>query len=228
MVFSNEELEVMAEKINKEYFPERLNSAISLDPYDLLDKLGCSYNWKYISPDKSILGMTFFGDSAWPIWPTGKYKKGDMCKVEFFPEKTIVINQSVLDGQKNRYEENFIVAHEAGHWIKDKDYFKSKPDTTSHICKKNDMGKTYWNNSMDELDIIERQTNYLGAAILMPRDIIRNEFFKTLRYRNYPNSPIYLERFMYGAIQKLSKNFNVNFNPVKYRLMDIGVLVKEF
>ena len=86
------------------------------------------------------------------------------------------------------------------------------------------MEKTYWYQGMTELEIVERQTNYLGAAILMPRDIIKAEFFRLLRYKNIPQSPLLLQKFMYGAIQKLSKTFNVNFNPVKYRLMDIGVL----
>ena len=224
MIFGKEELELMADKINNEYFPERLEKPILLDPYDLLDKLGCSYNWKYIAPDKSILGMTFFDNGVWYIWPSGKYKDGDKCSTEFFPKQTILINQTVLDGQKNRYEENFIVAHEAGHWIKDKDFFKNNPDSVSHICKKNDMEKTYWSQGMTELEIIELQTNYLGAAILMPRDVLKAEFFRLLRYKNIPQSPLKLQKFMYGAIYTLSKTFNVNFNPVKYRLMDIGVL----
>lgn len=224
MIFGKEELELMADKVNNEYFPERLEKPIMLDPYDLLDKLGCSYNWKYISPDKSILGMTFFDNGVWYIWPSGKYKDGDKYSKEFFPKQTILINQTVLDGQKNRYEENFIVAHEAGHWIKDKDYFEHNPDSVSHICKKNDMEKTYWYQGMTELEIIERQTNYLGAAILMPRDVLKAEFFRLLRYKNIPQNPLRLQKFMFGAIYTLSKTFNVNFNPVKYRLMDIGVL----
>lgn len=227
MIFNREELELMADNINEKYFPERLEKPIMLDPYDLLDKLGCSYNWKYISPDKSILGITFFDDGMWYIWPSGEFKEGDKYSKEFFPKKTILINQTVLDGQKNRYEENFIVIHEAGHWIKDKDFFESNSGSISHICKKNDMEKTYWCQDLTELEIIERQTNYLGAAILMPWDTIKKEFFRLLRYKNIPQKPLALQKYMFKAIQELSKTFNVNFNPVKYRLMDIGVLEKN-
>jgi Zn-dependent peptidase ImmA (M78 family) len=31
---------------------------------------------------------------------------------------------------------------------------------------------------MTELEIVERQTNYLGAAILMPMTVIKAEFFR--------------------------------------------------
>lgn len=61
----------------------------------------------------------------------------------------------------------------------------------------------------------------------MPRDIIKKEFFRLLRYKNIPQKPLILQKYMFKAIQELSKTFNVNFNPVKYRLMDIGVLEKN-
>ena len=168
--------------------------------------------------------MTVFENSLWPIWENGNFKSGDNCKLALFKKDTIVINQSVLDGQKNRGEENFVVAHEASHWIKDKEYFMGNPDNVFQVCSKNSFNQTNWTAEMKELDIIECQTNYMAAAILMPRDILKAEFFRLLRFKNIPQSPLQLQRFMFGTIQKLSKIFNVNFNPVKYRLMDIGVL----
>ena len=224
MFLGKEKLELLADEVNRKFFPERLEESLALDPYDLLDKLGCSYNWKYISPDKSILGMTFFGDGCWPIWPNGKLKDGDKCSMQYFSKQTILINQTVLDGQKTRCEENFIVAHEASHWIKDKDFFENNIDTVSHICRKNDMGKTYWDRRMTDLEIVECQTNYLAAAILMPRDMIKTKFFDLLRYANIPQRPIQYQTYMNRHIKELSKIFDVNFNPVKYRLIDIGVL----
>ena len=120
-IYTKEELESMAENINAKFFPNRLKDVNSLDPYDLLDKMGCSVAWKYVSPDSSVLGLTFFGDGYWYIWDKGEFKQGDVPKVELFKDGTIVVNQVVLDSF-SRENENFIVAHELSHWIKDKGY----------------------------------------------------------------------------------------------------------
>lgn len=225
MIFSKEALEQQAEEINKKFFPERLKKPLALDPYDLIDALGCSVEWKYISPNKDILGLTFFGDGHWYIWPTGKDTDGEKLYKEMFQKGTVVINQTVLDSQKNKKEENFIVTHEAGHWIKDREYFeKNDAESVALVCEKNDFEKTFWNKSMSELEVIERQTNYLAAAILMPRAVLKKEFFRLARWKTIPDSPIEFKDYMKGPIGVLSKIFDVNFNPVKYRLKDIGVL----
>ncbi len=227
MIYTKEKLEELADSINKEYFPARLTSASPLDCYDLLDALGCEVEWKYISPDDSILGATFFDDGYWYIWPDGTFHKGDMFTTEYFPKGTILINQRVLDSKAKtaRGSENFIVGHECAHWIKDQEYFsKHAAKDVFHVCKKNDFGSTWWNNSMSKLEIIERQTNYLDAAILMPRDVIRSEFFRISRYKNIPNQPLEFKNYMKKWIAVLSQKFGVNFNPVKYRLQDLGII----
>ena len=227
MIYTKDKLEDLADAVNRKYFPERLSSAIALDPYDLVDKLGCTVDWKYISPDDTILGATFFSDCVWPVWPNGTFKKGDICNLDLFRTGTIVINQRVLDSKSKKAKqfENFIVGHECSHWIKDKDYFESHGEQDAyHICQKNDFESTWWRTSMTEIEIIERQTNYLNAAILMPRDVIKREFFRIGRYRNIPTQAIEYKSYMRGWVAELAKKFDLNFNPVLYRLQDLGVI----
>ena len=227
MIYTKDKLEALADAVNRKYFPERLSSAIALDPYDLVDKLGCTVDWKYISPDDTILGATFFSDCVWPVWPNGTFKKGDMCTFDLFRTGTIVINQRVLDSKSKKAKqfENFIVGHECSHWIKDKDYFESHGEQDAyHICQKNDFESTWWRPSMTDIEIIERQTNYLNAAILMPRDVIKREFFRIGRYRNIPTQAIEYKSYMRGWVAELAKKFDLNFNPVLYRLQDLGVI----
>lgn len=215
--------------INRQYFPERLSSPSVLDGYDLVEAIGCDVEWKYISPDDSILGMTFFGDGYWYVWPTGCYKSGDLCKKEIFSKGTVVINQKLLDSKSKiaSSTERFIVAHECSHWIKDRAYFEKSGENVVKTCYKNDFGSTYWNRSMSELEIIERQTNYLGAAILMPRDVIREAFFRIGRYKRIPEEAIEYKPYMKAWIAKLSNDFGVNFNPVKYRLKDLNIIYED-
>ncbi len=53
-VYTKLELESMADKINAQFFPERLERALPLDPYLLLDKLGVEYEWEKISANGYI------------------------------------------------------------------------------------------------------------------------------------------------------------------------------
>jgi Zn-dependent peptidase ImmA (M78 family) len=184
-------------------------------------------DWKYLSPDDTILGATFFTDGAWPIWPNGTYQKGDMCDYAPYRAGSIVINQRLLDSKKKnaRQYENYVVCHECAHWIKDQEYFRSHfADNIFHLCQKNDFEKTGWRKTLSELEIIERQANYLAAAILMPRDAITKEFFRIGRYRNIPNQPIEYTNYVRGWVAKLAKKYDLNFNPVLYRLRDLNII----
>ena len=80
---------------------------------------------------------------------------------------------------------------------------------------------------MSCVDIVERQTNYLNAAVLMPRNVIIKEFLNAIRYTFVPSKPIELKKWMFGAISKIAKGYGVNFNVVKYRLRDLEILEKE-
>lgn len=229
MIYSREKLESIAENINRLYFPERLSMPSILDPYDLLEAMGCDYEWKYISPNDSILGITFFCDGYWHIWPRGTLVDGDRPYVENFKKGTVVINQRVLDAKgKNAIpSERFIVTHEAAHWIKDKDYFETHPSSVLQTCFQNDFTKTIWNNNMSELEVIERQASYLCAAILMPREVIIDAFFKAGRYKHRPTRPVEYRSYMRKWIADISLQFGINFNPVKYRLKDLEIICEE-
>ena len=48
MIYTREHLENLADSVNRDFFPERLTSPSVLDGYDLLEAIGCEYEWKYI------------------------------------------------------------------------------------------------------------------------------------------------------------------------------------
>ena len=225
-IYPKEYLEQQADEINRKFYPERLIKIIKLDVYDLLEKLGLDVEWKYISPNDNILGMIFFEDGCWYIWPNSDFKEEDKPRKEYFKKNTIVINQRLLD--KNEVErEIFVCNHETMHSVKDKAFFRSRDIKELHICRENDFSKTYWYEGMSLLDIVERQTNYLNAAVLMPRDILKQEFFKRLRYKNIPNQPIEYKKYMSKCIKSLADDFGLNYNPVLYRLYDLNILKRK-
>lgn len=224
--YSKNELENMADNINKRFYPNRLEEVSPLDTYDLLEKLGLDVEWKYISPNMEILGMIFFGDDCWPVWDKGTYCNGDMPHYEFFKRGTIVINEN-LTVKKHARKERFVCGHEISHWIKDPNYFKNHPTDLIHACGEEACSKTYWNSKMSELDIIERQTNYLNAAILMPRNAIIKAFEKISRYKYNPDHPIEFKSYMTAYVRELADGYGLNYNPVLYRLYDLGFIKRS-
>ncbi len=224
--YTKEQLENLAVHINKTYYPERLKKVIPFDPYDFMEKLGIDVERKYISPNEKILGMIFFENTSWPIWDNGNYKNGDKPHLETFKKGTVVINNILID--KNDYKkEKFVAGHESMHWIKDQEYFKNNPINIIHACKNEAFINTYWNNKMSEIDIIERQTNYLNAAVMMPKNVLKEEFFKRLRYKNIPNEPIDYKKYMQKHIKSLADDFGLNYNPILYRLYDLNILKRK-
>lgn len=227
MYYKNDELEKIATKLNQKYFPNRLDELNSIDLYEFMEKLSIDYEWKYITPDDSILGLIFFEDGYWPVWPTGNYKTGDYPKIEIFKKGTIVINQLLLD-KKEAEKENFVVCHEIMHYIKDQKFFvKEGEESILKICSKNSFEKTFWTYKMDALEIVERQTNYLTAAFMMPKEVLIKEFFKIGRYKNIPTLPIEYKPYMKGWISQIAKKLKLNFNPVLYRLYGLNVLKRD-
>ena len=221
--YSKDQLEFMADNINRKFYPKRLEEISPLDHYDLLEKLELDIEWKYVSPNMKLLGMIFFDDNVWPVWDKPTYDQGDMPHLEKFKKGTVVINES-LTNKKYANKERFVCGHEISHWIKDQKYFKNHPTDVIHACGEEACSKTYWNSKMSELDIIERQTNYLNAAILMPRNAIIKGFEKISRYKYFPDHPLEFRPYMKAYVRKLADAYGLNYNPVLYRLYDLDVL----
>lgn len=225
--YSKETLEQMADEINRENYPERLSKMIPVDHYDYMENvLHLDIEWKYLSPNMKILGIIFFEDGEFYIWPKGTFSKKDVPHKEFFKKGTVVINQAILD-KKDFEKERFVANHESMHWIKDKAFFLRLDNSILQICNKNSFSSSNWNDRMSSVDIVERQTNYLNAAVLMPCDVIIKEFLKEIRFKFVPTKPIELKKWMFGAISKIAKAYGVNFNVVKYRLQDLEILERE-
>lgn len=226
MYYKNDELELIATKLNEKYFPNRLNNLEPIDLYEFMEMLSIDYEWKYITPDDSILGIIFFEDGYWPVWPIGKYKKGDYPKKELFKKGTIVINQVLLDKKKVE-KENFVVCHEIMHYIKDQEFFKKEGGGVLQICSRNSFEKTSWNYGMDSLEVVERQTNYLTAAFMMSKDALIKEFFRIGRYKHIPTQSVEYKSYMRGWVSQIAKELKLNFNPVLYRLYDLKILKRD-
>lgn len=128
--------------------------------------------------------MMFFENGFFYIWPKENFSKEDIPHIELFKKGTVVINQLLIDSNDKKTE-TFVACHEAMHWIKDKKFFSDNNKTISQICK-NDMKFNIGSKVKVKEGIIERQTNYLSTALLLPKEALRKTFFAILRYKNIP------------------------------------------
>ena len=67
--YSPNQLEQEAEKLLKNFDAERFVKIKPIDVYEVIEKcLDVPYDWKYLTPDQSYLGLTAFDDGYIWVW----------------------------------------------------------------------------------------------------------------------------------------------------------------
>ena len=122
---SPSQLEAKANEIIERHDKERLFKAKPIDVYDIVDLLGCTPDWFYITPNQSILGMTAFHDVAMWSWPSTHYEKGMIPERVKVDKGTIVIDRAIQESG-NTGRENFTVIHECFHQVLHPKCFKHR------------------------------------------------------------------------------------------------------
>ena len=121
--YSARQLESEAEKLLFRFDPERLKKPKSIDVYAVIEKcLGVEYDWKYITPDQSILGATAFNAGYIWVWPEPCYREGMLPSKAYLPKGCILIDATLTESG-NRGRENFTVMHEVFHQVLHKNCF---------------------------------------------------------------------------------------------------------
>lgn len=223
--YSDESLDFFGDELNRRFAPSRLEEAKPLDVYDVVESIGCTPDWKYITPDQSILGMTVFETTTFYEWEKPFFNQGDLPKEIVLKKGTILIERTLNEGNKQKQRmENFTVIHECFHWLLHRRYFETS-DSSFYLCCTEDslLGKNVWSNK--NIGRLEHQANRCAASFLLPRQAVCNEFMKIARLKNIPQHPMPLQN-MKSHIAKTAALFEVNFNPMKYRLQELGFIQK--
>lgn len=125
--YSAHQLENEAEKLLTQFDPERLKKPKPIDVYAVIEKcLGVDYDWKYITPDQSILGATAFNAGYVWVWPEPCYREGMLPSKLYLSKGSILIDATLTEGD-NRGRENFTVMHEVFHQVLHKNCFRRDP-----------------------------------------------------------------------------------------------------
>lgn len=82
--YSPNQLEAKAMDFLKSFDSERLTKPKPIDVYAVIEKcLDVPYDWKYITPDQSILGATAFSDGYLYVWDKPYYETGMLPQAIF-------------------------------------------------------------------------------------------------------------------------------------------------
>lgn len=219
--YSQKQLEEKATTLLREFDPERLYKCKPIDVYEVIEKcLDVPYDWKYITPDQSILGLTAFHSGTLYVWPKAYYEEG-MLPQKIYLEKGTILIDSTLTEQAENGAENFTVMHEVFHQVLHKACFKhSNPDYTHCTTSKALYSKR---KPFSSLEICEYQANACAAAFLMPATVIENQLSHhhvdyVLNFNNSSARKILIE---------LATQFNVTKTAMKYRLINLGYACPE-
>lgn len=221
--YSVNQLEEKATELLIEFDKERLVKTKPLDVYEVIEMcLGVPYDWKYLTPDQSVLGATAFSAGYFWAWPESTYREGMMPYKVGVEKGTILIDTTLTEGD-NRGRENFTVMHEVFHQRLHRKCFRDEG--------RNYMHQTY-SRTIDgnircvsyALRIIERQANACAAAFLMPADLTKQIYEDRYRSAGFTR---YNYGFMWNLIKEMADDFNVSKQAMSYRLQNLGLIDED-
>lgn len=217
---SAKQLEDKACELLIEFDQERLHKTKPIDVYAVIEKcLDVPYDWKYLTPDQSILGATAFSGGLLWVWPESKYYEG-LLPYQIEVEPGTILIDTTLTEQDNRGRENFTVMHEVFHQVLHKKCFRTMPKNYVHPTASRTIdGQVRY--ASYALAMIEKQANACAAAFLMPADLTKNTYKHLYRVAGY-NS--YNYSFVYNTIKEMAEEFSVSQQAMSIRLQTLGLI----
>ena len=206
-----QDLDKLAEKILREYYPRAMNYAVALPVETFALKLGCHVEYKNINPKNEIYGKVFFADSA-----TTVYSLDGTPGIQPVKRGTIFVNHTFPEAPISRNT----VIHECVHWLLHRYAFAflySQSEEKAMVDSRNTNAFAS-ESCKSALDRREWQANALAPRILLPawetRFIAEQwmDKFKRLAPR------LRMER----VIEHVSSHFKVSKQMTKIRLLELG------
>ena len=191
-----------------------------IDVYAVIEKcLDVPYDWKYLTPDQSILGATAFSGGLLWVWPESKYYEG-LLPYQIEVEPGTILIDTTLTEQDNRGRENFTVMHEVFHQVLHKKCFRTMPKNYVHPTASRTIdGQVRY--ASYALAMIEKQANACAAAFLMPADLTRNTYKYLYRAAGFNR---YNYGFVYNTIKEMAEEFSVSQQAMSIRLQTLGLI----
>ncbi len=219
--YSRKQLDNLGENILKDYDASHLLEARPVDVYRFAENyMGLTVDFKNLSPDKSILGLTSFNSGIFPVWDD---QRDAPYMIEVAAGTVIIDNDLLRDNQRGR--ENFTVIHECSHQKLHKSLYLKNDGKLMIACSRRDIGEGGSKRKLvTEHDWEEWQSNSLTASILMPSKVILRMFRDFMGISTSEKLPIPLNFIIDYKVMELAELFNVSHMAMKIRLEHLGLL----
>ncbi len=198
--YSRQALDHLAQNVVKGYDPELLLREPCPIPIEELMEFQCELRIRYecLSKNGAIHGMTIFQDGLVPVYDSmKKVYTNTIASVN-----DVFIDKSLLG--KNRVNRlRFTLAHEMAHWLIHQEQCQQE---SGIACK----------TSHQFTNQIERDADYLAAAILMPQGRVRVAF---KRHKNLIHDAI---------VHQLAYMFQVSTQAMALRLSDLNLSGRRY
>jgi len=219
--YSVVQLERIAEDKLREFDSERLVAPKNIDVYDFIEAcLDVPYDWKNLTPNQSILGVTAFSDGYWWVWDGAE---GDLPRKHPVTKGTILIDNSLVAPDAVKGRENFTVIHECFHQILHERVFRQRALRDRSYSRAQDIsaviGKT--RPQLTGMEITEWQANAATAAFLMPRRAVVFAFREAMKIPASLAFPVKYSLAIETQIEVMADMFGVSYTAMKYRLFDL-------
>lgn len=214
--YSPAQLEDKANELLRQFDAERLTMAKPIDVYAVIEQcLDVPYDWKYITPDQSIWGMTFFKPGYQWVWPEPRFIDGMRPEKAFFEQGTILID-SFLTELPDHGPENFTVMHEVFHQVLHKRCFAHASCDYKHETRRENLKLRTGKKYLSSLEICEYQANFCAACFLMPRVPVTAMFHRlTSSEQNcFVNESV---------VAEMAAAFSVSKSAMRIRLQSLGL-----
>lgn len=214
------QLEDKATELLIEFDEERLHKTKPIDVYAVIEKcLDVPYDWKYLTPDQSVLGATAFSGGVLWVWPESKYYEG-LLPYQIEVEPGTILIDTTLTEQDNRGRENFTVMHEVFHQVLHKKCFRTMPKNYVHPTASRTIDGQIRYSSY-ALAMIEKQANACAAAFLMPAELTRNTYKQLYKDAGFNRNN---HSFVYNTIKEMAEEFSVSQQAMSIRLQNLGLI----
>jgi len=237
-VLSRDEIEYVAEAVLQGYKPKLLDNPGVLDVEHFLEcYASAEMDYKDLTHDQSILGMTVFNNCCISVYENGKETE---IQVD---EGTILIDNSLLENDQLR-RGRFTLGHEASHWILHRRIFMVNKNQLLLFndlegekqplikCRITDIECAGKKRLVTDDDWIEWQANCMASALLMPRKAFTKAVkgkFKSVGIRDgyyLMGTDSVMDWWVDGLAYDLADIFEVSVTAAKIRLKNLGLIIK--
>ncbi len=222
-VLSRARIEHFAVEVLNQYKPDCLTIPQALDVYDFMENfMELTIDYKNLSPDESILGLTSFNDGIYLVWNDERTKQ---YPIEV-KNGTVILENALLDSKHNG-RERFTVIHECSHQILHRDIFARAFNLSTGglvACARRHIESSKKKLATSR-DWIEWQANALAAAMLMPKQTTREVFCEKMRIAPEEiNKPIPLTLGIDLLLFEMADVFKVSHKAMKIRVEQLGLI----